>query len=215
MTEAPAGGSEHPTRGMRASHALRVALLRADGEMVTVGEIVDGLQDRAFGFVLLLFALLNTVPLPPGVSSLMGIPVLLVGVQMLVARPKPWLPQSVRRRAFRRTSLVAALRRIEGALLPLERVSRPRWPGAVTVMVPRVVGAVVILLSLYIITPLMFTNIPPAMATVFLAIALIEEDGLMLMLGPLVALVALAISTVLAAGMIAAVLLTGSRFLGF
>lgn len=215
MTETPANAGDPPSHGMRASHALRMTLLRTDGEMVTIGEIVDDLQDRAFGFALLLFALLNSVPMPPGLASLMGIPVILIGVQMLMARPKPWLPQMLRRRAFRRTNVVAGLRRIEILLLPLEKVCRPRWPRAAAFMTPRPLGAMATLLGIYILVPLPFTNIPPALAAVFLSIALIEEDGLMLALSPLVALTALTAATVLAAGTIAVVLMAVPGLLPF
>ena len=210
-----AGGSD-PRRviGPRASQLLRLAVAASHEPTVTIAEIVRGLRKRAFGFVLLAVALVNCVPLPPVVSTLAGIPVFLVGVQLLLGWRNPWLPAFIRRRKFNRRHVAETLERAEPYLRWIERLSRPRWPLAVWFMTPRLVGSVVVLLALYIMAPLVFTNIPPAMAAVILAIALIEEDGLMLIVGVFAAAVALTVSSLLAAGTIAVVLYGAGSLIG-
>lgn len=203
-----------PSLGPKASQALIAVLAMTESERVTVGELVAALHERAFGFMLLMVALINCVPLPPGVSSLAGIPVLMVGLQLLLGRPRPWLPGFIARRGFRRRDLLKALHRISPYLVRIERIARPRYPRLLYAIQPHIVGLAVVALSLFIITPMMFTNIPPAMATVFLAIALIEEDGLLLAVGLGLAVLAMTVSTTLAAGAVAAVLYTGSHILG-
>jgi hypothetical protein len=207
--------SDHPGGGQRASQVLLAAVTASNDDTVTIEQLVAALHERAFGVVLMLVALVNCVPLPPGISSLAGVPVLLIGLQMLLGRERPWLPASVRRRAFKRGDLLRVLLRIQPYLQHLEWVCRPRLLRVFGLMYPHLVGGIVVVLSIYIMAPMMFTNIPPALAAVFLSVALIEEDGLMLMIGALVALIALTISTTLAAGTIAVVLIVAARLFGF
>jgi hypothetical protein len=203
-----------PAKGPRASQLLFAALAAGDAETVTIDRLIAALNRRAFGFVLLLVALINCVPLPPGISTLMGVPVFLVGMQLLLGWRQPWLPAFVRKRELPRAALMAALRRLEPWLAPVERLCRPRLPRVAAFMTPRPIGAVVVALSIYIMVPLVFTNIPPALAAAFIAIGLIEEDGLMLALGVPAAAIALTVSTVLAGGALAALYLGISRLIG-
>lgn len=198
-------GQDQP-RDLRTLQVLVEVVGAPGSDSITVGEIVDGIRGRAFGLLLLLFGAVDVVPLPPGASSLAGVPVLIIGVQMALGRPRPWLPQVLRRRSFEREKLVNGLRRIEPYVRALARVSRPRWPRVVRALFPRFVGTVVIVLALVIMLPAFFTNTPPALATVLLAIALIEEDGLLLIVGLAAAVLAVAISAVLAGGLIAVLL---------
>jgi hypothetical protein len=200
--------------GPKASQALAAVLTATDAERVTLGELVAALHERAFGFILLIVALINCVPLPPGASTIAGIPVLLVGVQMLFGRHQPWLPAFIARRSFRRLDLLAAVQRISPYLARLEKVARPRYPRLLHALQPNVVGLTVVALGLFIVTPMVFTNIPPAIASVFLAVALIEEDGLVLAVGLVLAIAAMMLSATLAASAVAAVLYAGSRMFG-
>jgi hypothetical protein len=204
-----------PGDGRRASRILIAVASGSTTEIVTLEELLDALDRRAFGFVLMLVALINCVPLPPGVSSLAGVPVFLVGLQLLAGRHHPWLPQLLRRRAFRRRDVLRVLHAAAPYLDRLERLCHPRLPRLAAILSPYPIGAVVVLLSLFIMTPMMFTNIPPAMATVFLAIVLMENDGLMMVVGILLAFLAMAVSATLAAGTIALVLVTAGRLMGW
>jgi hypothetical protein len=77
----------------------------------------------------------------------------------------------------------------------LERVIRPRWPlpfGASK----HVIGSVVLLLTgLILLGPLPLTNVPPAANIALISLAYIEEDGVLLAIGLLVAVILLAIAS--------------------
>lgn len=189
----------------RASAVLVAALRAGSDAQVTLGELVHALHERAFGFLLALVGLVSCMPLPPGLSSLAGVPVLVLGAQLLRGREEPRLPRWLLARALPRARLIHGLERLAPRLAWIERWTRPRRPELTRALAPRPVGAVVLVLGAYITLPMMFTNVPPAMATVLLAVALIEEDGLLLAIGFLAAALALALSTVLAAGLVLAV----------
>ena len=64
---------------VRTSDLLANYARHLNGERVTLGELVALLGNRSFGLLLLLFALPNLVPLPPGSSTVFGLPLLLLG----------------------------------------------------------------------------------------------------------------------------------------
>ncbi|MBF0307243.1 MAG: exopolysaccharide biosynthesis protein, partial [Alphaproteobacteria bacterium] len=58
----------------RTSGILRDLAAGLPGERVTLGEIDAALADRAFGLLMLVFALPNTLPSLPGMSAVLGMP---------------------------------------------------------------------------------------------------------------------------------------------
>ena len=81
-----------------------IALVRSLAENagpdgMTLREIRDRLDERAFGLMILILAIPCLVPALYGVPQIVGIPILLLAGQMLVGRTEPWLPQAVLRRS--------------------------------------------------------------------------------------------------------------------
>jgi hypothetical protein len=79
------------------------------------------------------------------------------------------------------------------ALQKLEKVIHPRWP------IPheatkRLVGVIVLMLTLSLVfTPLPLSNVVPALLIAVIALAYLQEDGLLLSIGLLVAVIALTV----------------------
>ena len=183
-------------------------------DVITIGELLHALNRRAFGFVLFFFGVVCVLPLPPGFSFLVGLPIFFFGFQLLLGRHRPWLPVVLRRRTFTRRDFARIYSRSALFIRQAESYCWPRLPLAVWFVSPYVVGGVVMALSLYIIAPVPFAGILPALAVVVIALALIENDGLMLLLGLIGAFAAIAVSTAIAAGTIYVVFSTVGHFLG-
>ncbi|HYE51043.1 MAG TPA: exopolysaccharide biosynthesis protein, partial [Azospirillaceae bacterium] len=124
------------------------------GARITLGEIIDTLGDRAFGALMLLFALPTCIPAPPGLSALTGTPILLFAIQLLAGFHKPWLPKSLRAKSFDRGSLAGLVRRAMPYVHKLERLSRPRLTLLVDGPAERVAGLVVLILAAVLILPI-------------------------------------------------------------
>ena len=75
------GGIQHEPR---TTDLLRTALDTHPGDQIALGEFLDPLGERAFGFLLLALALPNFIPVPTGIGGVMGVLVVLVGLQMLL-----------------------------------------------------------------------------------------------------------------------------------
>src|SRR4051812_23710883 len=100
--------------------------LAADADRsVSVAELVEAFGPRAFGAILLIFGAACALPLPPGSSTLLGAPLVLLAPQVALGRRAPWLPKPVRRRSISTANLRHIASRIVPTLEKVERVSRP------------------------------------------------------------------------------------------
>lgn len=185
----------------RTTDLLYAALEQGQSERVSIGELVDGLGERAFGILLLLFALPTILPAPPGLSALTGLPLILFSVQMMMGSAHPWLPRFLRQRTFLRTDLLGILRRAEPWLRRIEKLARPRLVGLVDGKQERIVGFVIFLLSVILILPIPLGNIFPSIAIGLMALAQMERDGLSMIFGYVMSVIA----TVIALGSVALV----------
>lgn len=187
-------GIEGPSRSahMSASAVLRRVVDGAAGETVTIGEIVEAFGERAFGFVLILFSLPNCVPAPPGVAGVVGTPVLIFGLQMLFGGRQPWLPGFV----LRKQVSVETFRRLVDLAEPrikwLESWCRPRLTFLFGRLGERALGLFAVLVAISVLIPFPGTNFPPSIALVIVSIAMMEEDGYLLLAGAVIGLAGLA-----------------------
>ncbi len=80
-------------------------LFEQPGDQLRVKEMVDYFGHRAFGAVLFNFSVPNLLPLPPGSSTVLGLPLVLFAPQLAVGIRRPWLPRWLgERRLDRRCS---------------------------------------------------------------------------------------------------------------
>ena len=140
----------------------------------------------------------------PGVSTVFGAGILLIGISRLF-RLELWLPKRVERRLVATDRLRSALRRGLLWFRRLERISRPhRISWAASDGVVRVVndcaiilGAVLLMMPFGLIP---FSNTFPAIALLFLAIGSLQRDGLFMLIGHLSNLVTIAYFALLIGG---------------
>ncbi len=201
-----------------ASVVLRAVIDEAKGESITIGQIIEAFGERAFGFVLILFSLPNCVPNVPGISGLVGTPVLIFGLQMMLGHKRPWLPSFI----LRQTVSVAKFKRLidiaEPRLQKLESYCKPRLCPLFGPLGDRVIGLFAVLVALSVLIPFPGTNFPPSIALVIASIAIMEEDGYLLIAGYLLGLAGLAYTaTVLGASyhLMVAGFASMSAWLGF
>lgn len=177
-------------------------------ERIHVSDLVSALGERAVGAFILLFALPNVLPVPPGTSFVLGAPLLCFTAQAALGN-RPWVPDALARRSMPRAKFAAVLNRIVPWLGLVDGLLRPRLQGLVQPACARLIGALCVLLALIVFLPIPLGNIPPAVAISMLALGILERDGLWVLGGIAIALasIALAWSVVLVLAKVAAALL--------
>lgn len=166
----------HP--GAPISRLVAEVATQCCGERITLGEMAEAFGDRAFGLLILLLCLPGLLP---GMASVFGMPMLILGVQMGLGFRKPKLPAFIARQSFKRTDLLrltpGSTTRVSRAIAKIERWVRPR-PGPFTSpAADRVVGWLTAYAALMLILPGPGTNGPPAFGTIVMALGVVENDS--------------------------------------
>ena len=172
------------------SEALLAIVQEFSGERMRLQDLIDGLGERSFGFLLLLFGVACAIA-PPGFATLFSVPLLFFGLQMLAGYRTPWLPASIAQRSFLKTDLEKTIRRAVPAMRWVEMICKPRLQFLIGSLGERLLGLLVFVLAVVIALPGPGTNFPPGVAIAFMSIAIIERDGFLVLVGVLISFAAL------------------------
>jgi hypothetical protein len=188
--------SDDPQQGFISLVASLAAVSGPDG--LTIGQIRDRLDERAFGLMILILAIPCLVPALYGVPQIVGVPILLLAGQMLAGREEPWLPESLLKRTVSKSMLDRMADFAVKRMGWLERLSRPRLKIFTTGIAERLAALFMILATVTIVLPM--TNTVPSVALALLSVGLIQRDGLFVAAGATVAVGWASAIAVVAAG---------------
>jgi hypothetical protein len=171
-----------PEQGRSASELLEDLADAFPGEKTSVGALLDQLDSRAHGVLLLVVALPMCIPNIPGISTIFGVLMMLPALQLVMGSRRLWVPNRVRHWEIE----CAPLRRtLHAAIPPLKRVEyliKPRWSRLTRFPVTILVGLQTLLMAFILILPIPFANWPPGMTVAITSLALLQRDGLLMLL---------------------------------
>jgi len=178
-------------------------------EHIAAVDVRDAMGDRAFGALMFFFAAPNALPVNmPGVSAVLGLPLLFLALQLTVGLAVPWLPRFVLHRTLPRQRFARLMQHAVPWIRRAERLLRPRLSALADGAFERVIGLACFLLALVLILPIPFANTGPGIAICVLALALLERDGAATLIGLAIG----AASIVLAWGVILGIVTAVSSF---
>ena len=181
-----AAGSTHGSLGEQ----LASIIDNLPEDQLTLGELLDVFGDEGLLLLTMLLTVVFLIPVSiPGVSTVFGAAILLVGISRLIGRPL-WLPAKLKDRALPADKLRPGLMRGMVWVRRLEKISRPhRLRLFVDGRVQEVINSLAfILAALLLMAPfgfIPFSNTLPGLALLFYAVGLIQRDGGAMLLGHL------------------------------
>jgi hypothetical protein len=194
---------------VRTSAALASAASAVRDPAVSLRELLVLLGEQGLlvfcGVLAAPFLLPITVP---GMSTVLGLPMLLIGFAVMVSRV-PWLPARMLNRSLPAPTVRSVLGRVRGWAERFEHLVRPRLLGLTGgrainfVNGALVIAAVVLLMAPIPLVP--FVNSLPALAIILLCFGMAERDGVVISLG----YVATLVSAVYVGGLVYFVLYAG------
>jgi hypothetical protein len=184
-------------------------------EQITIDDLRVAMGDRAFGALMFLFAVPNSLPVSaPGVSAVLGLPLLFLALQLTLGFSVPWLPARIVNTTVTRPRFARVMNKVVPWLRRAERLSRPRWPWLATGLAERAIGLACVILSIVLILPVPFGNMGPALAICVLCFALMQRDGKATLAGLLTGALALALAWGVILALVKAVSLLVRHWLG-
>ncbi len=161
-------------------------------ERIAVSDLLFVLHDRALAAMLLVFALPNVLPAPPGLSAILGAPLLFLAAQLAFGR-RPWLPKVIAERSMPRAHFAALISRAGPWLARAERLLRPRLTLLCKPPLEYGVGLACLLMALILFLPIPLGNMLPALSICLFALGVLERDGVWVLAGFAVAALSLLI----------------------
>ena len=180
----------HIDRSGSLGDQLEAIIAALPEDHLTLGQLLQVFGDEGLLLLTILLTLVFLIPVSiPGVSTVFGAAILLVGISRVFRRPL-WLPAKLRARALPAARLRPAL---DGGLhwvRRLEKISKPyRLRGMVEGMLAGLFNNLAfILAALLLMAPfgfVPFSNTLPGLALLLYAIGMIQRDGTAILLGHL------------------------------
>lgn len=155
--------------------------------------------------MLVVFAAINIIPLPPGTNTIIAIPLVLISAQMVLGRASPWFPQWIDRRGVTKIELQKLVEKMAAVEGRIERVFRPRMAQLTGSTATRAIGLVCMILSVVAGLPILMIHNAPAVAILLFGLALIYRDGALVIVAAAAAVLAIAFDAALVIWGVAAV----------
>jgi len=196
---------------VRMSAALASAEAAVTDPAITLRALLSMLGEQGLlvfcGVLAAPFLLPLTVP---GMSTVLGLPMLLIGFAVMLSRV-PWLPERLLNRSLPAPTVRSVLGRVRGWAERFEHLVRPRLLGLTGGRVVNFInGALVIVAVLLLMAPIPlvpFVNSLPAFAIILLCFGMAERDGVVILLGYLMTV----LSAVYIGGLVLLVFYAGMR----
>ena len=166
------------------------AKAKADkGPTATLGDLLEALDERAFGLLILILALPCCLPFVYILPQIVALPILFLAGQLALGKTSPWLIDGLRERAFPINTLKQTVGRAAKYLGWAERLVARRLTFLTRGIGVRIVGALLLIPAASILVPLPMTNTMPGIGVAIVALGLIERDGLAVLGGLIIGLI--------------------------
>jgi len=180
MTDA-AATADHPPRTLLQSIEAMADEAGTDG--FSLKQIMDRLDERAFGAMLFILALPCCIPFLYLVPQIVALPMMALAAQMAMGREEPWLPSPLAARQINKEGLASTARGGRKWFGWVEAIARPRLTFLTGKGPERVIGAILCIFCASILLPFPMTNTVPGFAVALASFGLIQRDGLLVIGG--------------------------------
>lgn len=169
------------------------------GERITVAALEEMAGERGFGVLLALLSLPSALPLPaPGYSIPFAVLILFLSIQLVAGSLVPWLPERIKRRSVQSGFAASILTKGSRLLRRIELISRPRHSWICRSGVGRrILGMAITLMAISMLIPVPGTNTLPALSIFLMGFGLLDDDGILSVLGMGLSVLAAIVTTLI------------------
>ncbi|MCM8557872.1 exopolysaccharide biosynthesis protein [Sphingomicrobium sediminis] len=163
-------------------------------DCVSVGDVADAFGTRTFAPFLIVPALLEITPLGavPGVPSILAATIALFAVQMLIGQDHIWIPEFLEKRRVSGSKLHDSAEKAEGVANKMDGWFHKRLQPLTRGIFIKLAALVILALCAAVpfLEVLPFASSGPMLAIIFIGLALLVRDGLLLVVSVLVGVAA-------------------------
>ncbi|MEE4153155.1 MAG: exopolysaccharide biosynthesis protein [Erythrobacter sp.] len=172
-----------------------IEVLAGSEDEVSVRDVLSEFGDRSFMPFMLILALIGITPVGaiPSVPTFLGLCIALVAAQFAFGRKHVWLPGFIADRSVNSDKLAKGTDKVGSVADKLDDLTKPRLEWLTRGTSRRVAGGIILVLCicLPVLELVPFAAAGPFLAIAILSLALMVRDGLVLLIGGVLALGAL------------------------
>lgn len=160
-----------------------------DRQTITLNEVLLSLHEKSFAIMLILLTMVSALPIPAvGYSTPFGIIISVIGFQLILQKKTLHLPSRFGNKELTTVSLFRHSRWIHRVFSFIERFLRPRLTFMFAPPFSTLTSLLIFLAGASMIIPLPGTNTVPSLSILLMAIGMLDDDGVILLLGIVTAL---------------------------
>lgn len=167
---------------------------KVDSEWLSLGQLVDTFEHRGFGPLLLTAALIIVLPSGgiPGLPTIIGIAIFLLAGQIIFGRSSPWIPKRLRKLKLKKETFDKGVDKIKPLTRKIDYIIKPRLKYLAGGVAARCIAVVCLVLAtlLPFTEVIPFSDMIPGFALGLLGLGLTARDGVVIILGLIVAVAA-------------------------
>ena len=150
-----------------------------DDPKLYLGELVNAFGERGFGALMLFFGLLSAaIGIIPGTTTILGVPLLLISLQLVIRQDQLWLPKWALSRWIERETYRQGVAKVLPRVRKIERLSRPRLAIMTSEVSEVLIGLATFILDFILVLPIWGGNLIPAVIICTFGFGLMQRDGL-------------------------------------
>ncbi len=161
----------------------------AGPEGFTLHEIMDRLDERAFGAMLFVLALPCCIPFLYLIPQIVSLPMMALAAQMVMGREEPWLPAGLASRKIDKKGLNRTATGGRKWFGWIEALAKPRLTFLTGKRSERLIGILLCIFCASILVPLPMTNTVPGFSVALASFGLMYRDGFLVLIGCVLGLV--------------------------
>ena len=181
-------------------YAVLQCLSNSRSDVISLYELREALRDNGLVFLILVFSLPTMVPLPlpPGISFVMSIPLLILSMQMFCGYHYPYLPRFIEKAKVKKSTLKKIIKAAFPILVKMESMSERRIEIFNNIIGEKIYAVAVLACATSIAFPIPFSNMIPSIGILVMSLGFINRDGLFMIMGLMIGSVGIFITMMVA-----------------
>ena len=167
-----------------------------DLENISINDIRNSFKDMGFHLMMLVISvpLCLPLPVPPGLTTIAAIPLLLFCAQMLLGMRTPYLPKYILNKEFKKNIMHSIFHKSLFYLKKIEKVVHVRLWVFSSKLGNMITNIFCTLFAISIALPIPLTNFIPAIGIALISLGILNKDGIIVFLGIIIGCIGLCIS---------------------
>jgi hypothetical protein len=163
-----------------------------------ISEILVDFHENGILLTMLFFALPIAIPMPfpPGFTTIMGTPLIILSIQLLCGFKQISLPSKINNYQISNDLLINISNKVLPIIKFLEKYLKPRFTFASARYCEQLIGLISLICAISIAVPLPLTNSIPALGIIIMTLGLLNRDGLIIFLGFITAIIGVMVALI-------------------